>query len=579
MAEEKTDQLLEVKEREQKEVSFIDEKGRKNGSAEARSRPSTRQSQKSSASLPVSDMSYDTLRTKFLTSRHMPLNQSPIPDRKRKKRKKKGRKTPVYDEEEEREAKRLQELQESLTTIADNKESRTFLRGKILKHMQVMEDLNKLKDHYYSEYMSALNDKVVTQRKEIQQRTDDLNKKILEKQEKERAEKRAIIKKKFERSSLINDSSFAKSIPKTQWYRIIALQDKMIKEGVLKSQGDIDEFWHEMSVPEKYNEKFGFNVKSNDASLHGSSSTISVSSHHSSDKANLPADSFIPMVQIEEDREPSRPSTKGAQSWAVTQQFKKNYGYLSTPVKGRRTSIHPKALAVDQRFPKVELPPLATFTLDLSPKKDDPEILKMTEEFRIRAKIRERERRRLRMMYEYALAHQAATHRILNKKEEFGWIVEGPSIGELISGINQEPEMQDYPVLPSPPPPHSDDLSLPNLDEDDGTSGYLALPSTSSKPGPLSAIEEMSEEHRSVHSGFSRDSSRKSASSGKSRQSSGKRRLKSASSISSDVAPRPPPKPLPLTMNEILDDCVIKEAKCLSTLWTNYSKDATKIAT
>ena len=51
--------------------------------------------------------------------------------------------------------------------------------------MRVMDDLTKLRNHYYVEYMNKLNDKVEEQRLAIQRKTDQLNKRILMKELKE----------------------------------------------------------------------------------------------------------------------------------------------------------------------------------------------------------------------------------------------------------------------------------------------------------------------------------------------------------------------------------------------------------
>ncbi|XP_070550480.1 uncharacterized protein [Ptychodera flava] len=569
----------ENKQKEHKEVTFSKKDDRENsrdGQEEGtKSRPSTRQSQKSSASLTTSEMSYNTLRKKFLESGDTPKQSSPTTTemmiRKRKKKKGKRSKTPnSFDDDEEREAKRLQELQE--------------------KHMQILEDLTKLRNHYYFEYMSALNEKVEKQRKDIQKKTDELQQKIEEKKEKAKAATHHV-KMTKERSNLSHDNSFLRDLPKTQFYNIVAVQDKMYKEGKLKTQTEVDSFWEEIQIPEKYNEMFGIaptNTIESGSNLE-SPSTVSAASNHSFASIKVPVpDGFVPMGQITEDKEPSRPSTKGTSmhQWAVTQRFTKvQHGpssYLSAPVKGRRTSIHPKALAVDQRFPKVELPRMAAFTLDLAPKKEDPELIKMNEEIKLRARIRDFERRRLRTMYEYALAHQAATHRILDKKEDFAWMTQGPSIGDFIGVSDQDPRHK-YPVLPSPPgvaePP---EISLPPLEEDKPL-GYLALPSTmdsGNKSGPLSAIDELSE-HRSIYSSVSSKKSMISSKTG-SKYSRGSRRVKSADQseeVEYQIAPSPPSKPLPLTMKSILDDCVIKEAKCLSTLWVNPTLSTADVQT
>ena len=48
--------------------------------------------------------------------------------------------------------------------------------------MRVMDDLTKLRNHYYVEYMNKLTDKVEEQRQDIQRKTDQLNRRIQRKE-------------------------------------------------------------------------------------------------------------------------------------------------------------------------------------------------------------------------------------------------------------------------------------------------------------------------------------------------------------------------------------------------------------
>ncbi|KAJ8314680.1 hypothetical protein KUTeg_006830 [Tegillarca granosa] len=68
-------------------------------------------------------------------------------------------------------------------------------------------------------------------------------------------------KKKLERHELKHDSSFLREIPKTDIAKIVEIQEKLMREGKLKTQGDRDKFWEDMRNPEVLNSYFRNNNK------------------------------------------------------------------------------------------------------------------------------------------------------------------------------------------------------------------------------------------------------------------------------------------------------------------------------
>nr|CAB3262986.1 uncharacterized protein LOC100186165 [Phallusia mammillata] len=119
------------------------------------------------------------------------------------------------------------------------------------RYMNVLTDLNRLRDHYYSVYLSKLEEKVNHQRKEIAAREDRLRQKLLKQQDRKIAESHKIVKK-LPRHKLTNDDNFLRKVPKSHFYHLTAVENLMKSRGLLKHRHEIDEFWNKAKADESF---------------------------------------------------------------------------------------------------------------------------------------------------------------------------------------------------------------------------------------------------------------------------------------------------------------------------------------
>ncbi|XP_063954407.1 uncharacterized protein LOC129259054 isoform X2 [Lytechinus pictus] len=554
---------------------------------------------------PTSSESFGTIRRKFLTA---PVPEPPcdaddqdefyrppkVSSAKGKKKKKKVKKESFDLDIDEREKERLKELKEWLDTDADKSGIHHELKIAMLKHMRVLDDLEKLKAHYYLEYMDALTDKVEEQRKDIQ-RKSELNRKRRLKKEKKEREAAQKAKVQMHHPEVSTDNTFLKGLSKTKFHNIVILQDHLAREGRLRTDEHVRAYWEHMSKKENYRKIFGEEgtehqdgvgtsigtkptktevemvVPGSDALSQGSGSDSIPESVSLASMRQLDPHHPAYLDQIQEVKEPSRPNSMGGpylQSWIQQPKTKKK----AVQAVMTKKPVHPKVLEMEQKCPRVEFPKLAAFTLDLEPPKEDPEVELMREEFRTRARLRNAEIGRLRKMYQSSLTNNAATQRIFDMKDEFSRVLNGPSLGDVLYA--QDPSEQLSHIARR--------MANEGAEEEEDRVERLALlpPNSSSpsqgpsrsrsnpgQPSPGFAIERISEEGdlEEEEGKFiiysSRSSSRRSSLT--STESERRRNM--------PVTPEPP-QPLPLTLDAVMDHTDTKVVKCPSTLWINYGK-------
>ncbi|XP_071497701.1 uncharacterized protein [Diadema antillarum] len=587
---------------------MADEKGR-------RRQPSTFSDQQAQGR-PKSDESFGTTRRKFLNAalptteqdseklHHVNFvptsNKSPGGKERKKKKKKKTEKKESFDpSNDDREEQRLRELKEWMNLDTDKSHIYHELKIAMLKHMRVLDDLERLKAHFYVEYMEALKDKVEDQRVDIQQRSEAQQRKLLRRERKQReaARKANIL---MHRPDVSTDNSFLRKLSKTRYHKIIVLQDQLIREGKLRRDEDMRAFWEDVANPENYPELLEDDEQTGDGeSLSRTKTTrrdgeIGTEDHESQASApdSVPEDKssslgslhhvdpmMTSLAQIQEVREPSRPNSMGGpdvHSWMNVPKLKKR---LSLPIS--RKPVHPKVLEMEQRCPKVDFPKLAAFTLDLEPPKEDPEIELMREEFQTRARVRNSEKRRLRKMYQSSLSNGAATKRIIDKSGEINKILSGPSLGDVLYG--EEP----IPTLAYPQREEEEEeerLALPApfilaSSQERGHHGNVAPGSSPERILRSLAMERISEEgddgNEDCHDDDDDDEEEGTKYLTYSSRSSSRR--SSLTSTESErrrntpvmVAPR---RPQPLTLNAVIEKCDVKIATGPSALWINYGK-------
>ncbi|XP_048392796.1 uncharacterized protein si:ch211-130h14.4 [Stegostoma tigrinum] len=111
------------------------------------------------------------------------------------------------------------------------------------RHLEVYKNVHKLCNVMRLQYMDLLSKKVQQQRLVIKQRDFQFQRNI-EEQVKKQNTSRRLFGQQSECSQLCHEIKYLKSIPKSRFYMIVELQDQLAKNGILKNQGDYEEFWH-----------------------------------------------------------------------------------------------------------------------------------------------------------------------------------------------------------------------------------------------------------------------------------------------------------------------------------------------
>jgi len=404
---------------------------------------------------------------------------------------------------------------------------------------QMVKNLYKLRDYYYNEYSSLLTDKVEQQRKDIKER-DEILKREREKKEEEQKQASHQMRKRLDRHTLKSAPSTA-FIPKTDLYLIVGLENKLRKQGALRTQTDYDKFRNDMHDPEIFQKHFNLQTFPDPPESQRSESEANNSSQdQNSDISSLPhdldseakAEALRALSRISErheaSREASRPETQ--ENWAVTQQYpavNKNRR-CSNVSQGNKSKAETHS-ELEKRFPKLEMPKLHCFTMNLAQKPPDPEEVRQQLELRHREKQRKKMLRTKTKMYQLAMANAATSNRIMDQHENFDLILNGPDLCDVIADHHW---MEAYGL---------------QIDETDQlTTDVTPVPAL------VQHVDEASSSNRTAEPA---------------RPTSNKSSAKLKRSTPAIVEAKPP---LPLTMNEIEGNLKIMEAKSLSTMWNNY---------
>ncbi|XP_045196687.2 TBC1 domain family member 5 homolog A-like isoform X3 [Mercenaria mercenaria] len=455
----------------------------------------------------------------------------------------------------------------------DDEKSKRKARDEIFRHVF---SSTRETDNYYSEYIDFLEQKVIQQRQKAQRDLEEAERLRALKLEKESEEevkkvpeapplepeyvresksmkqKRRYVRK-LERVELKHDDSFLRDIPKTDTARIIALQDKLKKEGKLKTQCDVDKFWNDIRKPHVFYEHFKVHKK--DAGPFEPSHENDSHSDSQEEQEGQPGPEMAPrslshISEASRDREP----------WAITQKFQTSHGPKTPiPERKRRDSIQmAKDAAVDleKRCPKLEMPPLACFSLKLGKKPPDPEEITKNLDIKAREKSRKKFQRKLNKMYQMAMTNTAAANRILAQHGNITNILEGAALRDLRNFCCEPREIShisELAVFDEPYPTLEDyyrDITDPSRalevhpDVDRQSIGSRSQPSTRQSSAASRKLTPIS------------DTSSRAG-------SKTRKKKKSPEMIEFPV-------PLPLSFDEVTTKEKTMEPKCVSTLWTNY---------
>ncbi|XP_070190104.1 DNA ligase 1-like isoform X2 [Littorina saxatilis] len=438
------------------------------------------------------------------------------------------------------------------------------------RHLQIVEDMQKLRDFYYDEYSTLLQNKVDEQRHRIRHYDQALKNKIAQEEEKSRQETHQV-KQRLDRHEFVSDDSFLHDIPKTDVYHIVQLQDKLIKDGTLKTQSDLANFWERIQQPDIFYMYFKV-PKSDDfarieADYNDNASSKAASTLHSSQSNLSPAvlpkkEGARALSRITESRESSRPGTRLGQHWAITQQYPaqnrdRRRSSFTGLLKPMPVQAKPSFLQeLEKRFPKLEMPKLHCFTMSLGPKPPHPDEVRHECRQRELEKNRKKYTYKLNKMHQLAMANTAAASRILEMHEDMDFIINGSPLEDLISdhhfysGLPPADHQADVARGPSNSSPIEEGATrpLPSLLEQD--EGGMT-------PGMLSTMQ------KNLRSGSSRMSKRSKKSSPKP-PGPGKR-------LQTPI--------IPLSYHEVKNNDRLVSPKCISTLWTNYMKDVAPAVT
>ncbi|XP_066274453.1 trichohyalin-like isoform X2 [Branchiostoma lanceolatum] len=487
----------------------------------------------------------------------------------------------LFSKKKTRAKLRLQALKEAAEERRKLEEEKQRLKD--ARHVHLVDMQYKLRDQLYSEYMGKLERRVKTQREQISSRQQEHDRRMQEQEEKEKEELHRV-KKRLARSVISHDNTYLQRIPKSKFYKMVGLQDTLVKQGKIQSHSELEAYWKDILRPERYREVFGSpqdSVTIGDTrslkSLSSADIYMQTLSHHESDFRTDHLTSGL--AKIQEQREPSRPSTQGITSIEQFEQARKFPAALrsmSTSLSPHkmtrmsRSSVGREDLEMDGMFPKTEFPPLAAYQLDLQFEEPDHEKEDTIEQLDRRKRERKKLQRKILKMYNHSQANAASSSRLMDLNGQFDNTFEGPSIVDLTKAITFEDEddkqtdsffLTDVPTEEDQDEEEEDIAmvmeSWPSEKWPDNIDTELMAADLGIKF--LSPIKESSEE----------DMESETASQESTPQEMDSRQLETGASTA-----RPPPTPsIPLTMDSLLqgEETIVKEAKCLSTMWVNPS--------
>ncbi|KAL3881643.1 hypothetical protein ACJMK2_028056 [Sinanodonta woodiana] len=483
-------------------------------------------------------------RTHSLSSLPHVLTEYGLEDktvRFQKRRKKKKRNNKLSDESEDEEAYRFQRSRRMEERFDEQVDFVEEVQKKVERQRQKMKLRQEAEQRKFEEFMRA----------EI--------------------EKRHRPPKRLERKELTHDDGFIKNIQKSRVSKILALEAKMKNEGKLKTQTEIDNFWEDMKNPDIFNAYF------TQPTMTDNSSTITamtgMTASNQSIVSNLAAshqESHPPrsLSHISERHDEIPTPQTGRDKWAITQQFQHKHHSEATKHK-RPTSAQiakEAALDLEKRCPKLEMPPLWCFTMDLGEKPPDPEEIQRKVELKLREKNRKIFQRKLRKMHQLAMANSAAANRILERRGDLK-VLEGSTLRDVRDAFCGVSNIAYF--------------NVDNEEEEEEAQGPSPiLPPLRHSPERSQMVLAVTYDGHDDERQVSIDKQGSSASTN-SRPTSKKlsRGSKRSHHKTPEALPAPPipHKPSPLTLNELEHTGKVMEAKCASTLWVNYMKSGKSV--
>ncbi|XP_031554842.1 uncharacterized protein LOC116291774 [Actinia tenebrosa] len=340
----------------------------------------------------------------------------------------------------------------------------------------------------------------------------------------------------------MNDRSYKEDIQETVYHKIIKLEHQLKKQGYLSKVFEIKAFWDFILCPGNLEEVMQKGKLSWEDILQYERTHRDTLMSSTEETQHKWTNSDINKM-IADNARPSWHNSKHARSNVFTpsgltdissSQSGRGQSAPTSKQKSITNAQSNGALTFDQKFPKVEFPPLAAYRLVFGEQEPDPEEIERELEIQRKEEAKRDTRNKLLTMFSHALANRAATQRLIERNEEYSFnqLVDTSSVKELMYYENErKPKVQ---------------LTTKTLQAHDRLSS------------PPHAIKKKGGSKKISSKKMARTPSPESEFSGTEREMVLYREYK-----------RLPPIAAPLSLHVLEQTNQVKEAKGLSTLWVN----------
>ncbi|XP_048577774.1 calponin homology domain-containing protein DDB_G0272472 isoform X2 [Nematostella vectensis] len=447
----------------------------------------------------------------------------------------------------------------SISVQSEEVEEKDLEKIKLREHARsrMLDDLELLRDYYKQIYSKALTDKVSNQRKQLKERWQKEEERERRKQRKEERKRHKVIIR-LPKSEVMNDLSFKQRIPETGYHKIIRLEHQLKKEGYLSKISEIKMFWDYIMTPqnlEKVLEKGQFrwsDILEYEKQQRARSQTPDPETHSQTWAVTNVEELRAANAAMRNWRSTTHPRANLFSPSGLTDISSSRSGrQTSSPSKPKsaKTTTSPSVLTMEQKFPKVEFPPLAAYQLVFGDDEPDPEEVAKEMEQQARLDARRETRRKLITMFSHALANRAATQRLMDRNPEYSFDkhLNTTSVRDIMTRGADSARSRTPLAVEAVDPLTVDPLTV--------------------DPLTVAALEAHNQAQLAIESGegagyeltHDRGASTSQGSEGQGDNVTERR----ASPV------RLPPVPVPLTMNIVTERFPVQEAKGLSTLWVN----------
>ncbi|XP_013420141.1 uncharacterized protein LOC106180652 isoform X1 [Lingula anatina] len=466
------------------------------------------------------------------------------------------------------------------------------------KFQQMCQNPEKVRGYFFDEYKEKVKEKIAKQNEMYEKRVQELDQEIRKKEERMIKKGLAYRKKIMKRHDLTTDNTYLNKSYKSYYYKVLSIQEKLQKEGKLKTLTDVDAFWEKAKSPaifeaylsDKHVLKERFSVSPSSVPTSAFSSRTPSPSGRRTGSPSSPVPHFADSETVSSTTDQAQGSTidQSTADWHHLEGIEEGDSSPS-PKSGRKSEMSSaktvsatqvaKAAAqqLEKRFPKQELPKLHCFTMELAEKPPDPEVLQREAEAAVREQKRKTFVKKLRRMYQLALTNQASSQRILAKHaDEMKMLTEGPRLADLYESYDNTPAIEENEqpaedpryVHPALPAFMTESAYSPILEEDEDDL-YSSSNTASSRSSSVYSAGSKSRSTSKSEVIRAPSAERNIVQLEPLKKPSAKSKKKSSEPVVHTVENKPPGLH-PLTMGAVLQQEKVLEPKCVSTFWTNY---------